>query len=162
MKRLAGMQPYFFPYIGYWQLINAVDIFVLFDEAQYIKQGWVNRNRILRPEGGWQYIRVPIKKHSMTESIKNVQIHQDGKWKELIIRQLAHYKKKAKYFNDTNDFVKDAIFSNTDQSIGAINCNITKKLCAYLGVEDQNSYLIRAQFRLLRYQCPGRLGASTF
>ena len=47
MKSLAIMQPYFFPYIGYWQMINAVDRFVIYDDVNYIKGGWVNRNRIL-------------------------------------------------------------------------------------------------------------------
>ena len=51
LKRLASMQPYFFPYLGYWQLIAAVDCFELFDNAQYIDRGWVNRNRILKPGG---------------------------------------------------------------------------------------------------------------
>ena len=70
--KIAIMQPYFFPYIGYWKLIHAVDRFVTFDDAQYIRHGWVNRNRILKPGGGWQYIVVPLTKHSLTESIKNV------------------------------------------------------------------------------------------
>ena len=48
------MQPYFFPYIGYWQLIHAVDCFVLFDDVQYVRHGWINRNRILKPGDGWQ------------------------------------------------------------------------------------------------------------
>jgi hypothetical protein len=121
MKRLAGMQPYFFPYIGYWQLINAVDCFVLFDDAQYMKGGWVNRNRILKPGGGWQYISVPLKKHAMTE----------------IIKQLAQYKKKAPYFDETNQIVKDILFSNNEQSIGAINCIAIKKLCTYLDIKKE-------------------------
>ncbi len=45
--KLAIMQPYFFPYIGYWQLIHAVDRFVIYDDVNYIKGGWINRNRIL-------------------------------------------------------------------------------------------------------------------
>lgn len=50
-KRVAVMQPYLFPYIGYFQLIHAVDCFVLFDDVNYIVRGWVNRNRILAGEG---------------------------------------------------------------------------------------------------------------
>ncbi|MCK4814823.1 WbqC family protein, partial [bacterium] len=45
--KLAIMQPYFMPYIGYFQLINAVDKFVFLDDVTFIKQGWINRNRIL-------------------------------------------------------------------------------------------------------------------
>ena len=135
--KLAIMQPYFFPYIGYWQLIHAVDRFVLFDDAQYMRHGWVNRNRILKPGGGWQYILVPLKKHDMTESIKNVQAHPDKKWKELIIGQLAHYKKKARYFDETNEMVSEILFSNNEQSIAAINFATIKKLCAYLDIKKE-------------------------
>ena len=44
------MQPYLFPYIGYWQLINAVDIFVIYDDVNFIKQGYINRNNILQKQ----------------------------------------------------------------------------------------------------------------
>ncbi|MEQ1743124.1 MAG: WbqC family protein [Candidatus Nitrotoga sp.] len=135
--KLAIMQPYFFPYMGYWQLINAVDRFVLFDDAQYMRHGWVNRNRILKPGGGWQYILVPLKKHDMTESIKNVQAHPEKKWEELIIGQLAHYKKKARYFDETNEMVREILFSNNEQSISAINFATIKKLCAYLDIKKE-------------------------
>ena len=67
--KLAIMQPYFFPYIGYFQLISAVNKWVIFDNAQYIRHGWVNRNRILSPdlEQEWQYIGVPLQKHDQED-----------------------------------------------------------------------------------------------
>ncbi|MGH8372229.1 MAG: WbqC family protein [Gammaproteobacteria bacterium] len=131
----AIMQPYFFPYIGYWQLIHAVDCFVLFDDAQYMRHGWVNRNRILKPGGGWQYIVVPLKKHDMKDPIKNVNTHPDNKWKELLIRQLAHYKRKAQYFDETNEMVRDALLSDTHQSIATVNAAIIKNVCAHLDIK---------------------------
>lgn len=131
------MQPYFFPYIGYWQLIHAADRFVLFDDAQYMRHGWVNRNRILKPGGGWQYILVPLKKHEVTETIRNVEAHPDKDWKELIIAQLAHYKKKARYFDETNELVRKILFGNNEKSIAAINFAIINKLCAYLDIEKE-------------------------
>ncbi len=135
--RLAVMQPYFFPYIGYWQLIHAADCFVLFDDAQYMRHGWINRNRILKPGGGWQYIIVPLGKHSMTESIKNVRAHPDQRWKELIIAQLAHYKKRAQFFVETNDIVRNILFGNADRSIVAINLSAIKQLCTHLGITSE-------------------------
>ena len=63
MKKLAIMQPYFFPYIGYFQLINSVDEFVIYDNIQYTKKGWINRNRILS-EGKDKLISVSLKKDS--------------------------------------------------------------------------------------------------
>ena len=137
IKRMACMQPYFFPYIGYWQLINSVDCFVLFDEAQYMKQGWVNRNRILKPNGGWQHIIVPLKKHAMTESIKNVEVCPDKNWKELIVRQLAHYKKKARYFDETIEIINEILFENNEKNISSINYTAIKKLCKYLDIKTR-------------------------
>ena len=61
--KLAIMQPYFMPYIGYFQLINSVDKFIIYDNIQYTKKGWINRNRIL-VNGKDQLITLPIKKDS--------------------------------------------------------------------------------------------------
>lgn len=61
--KLAIMQPYFFPYIGYFQLINAVDEFVIYDNIQFTKKGWINRNRILVNQKD-EYISLPLKKDS--------------------------------------------------------------------------------------------------
>jgi len=133
--KLAIMQPYFFPYIGYWQLIHAVDCFVLFDDVQYIRHGWINRNRVLKPDGGWQYILVPLKKHDGRELIKNVLIHPDKKWKDLILAQLTHYKKKARYFAETYQLVEDALSSTNEQGIAALNCSIVKILCSALDLK---------------------------
>jgi len=153
--KLAIMQPYFFPYIGYWQLIHAADCFVLFDDIQYMRHGWVNRNRILKPGGGWQYILVPLKKHDMTESIKNVQAHPDKEWKELIIGQLAHYKKKARYFDETYKLVRDTLYSNNEQSIAAINFVIIKNVCAYLDIKKE---IIQSSKQSLDYADVGGAG----
>jgi hypothetical protein len=153
--RVAIMQPYFFPYIGYWQLIHAADRFVLFDDAQYMRHGWVNRNRILKPGGGWQYILVPLKKHEVTEPIRNVEAHPDKNWKELIIAQLAHYKKKARYFGETSELVREILFGNDEQGIAAIDFAIINKLCAYLGIDRE---IIRSSEQDFDYSDVGDAG----
>jgi hypothetical protein len=102
-----------------------------------MRHGWVNRNRILKPGGGWQYILVPLKKHSLRESIKNVKAHPEKRWKESIIAQLAHYKKKARYFEETNELVKEIFHGNEEQGIAAINCFIIKRVCAYLDIDKE-------------------------
>ena len=135
--KLAIMQPYFFPYIGYWQLIHAADKFVLFDDAQYMRHGWVNRNRILKPSGGWQYITVPLKKHSVTELIKNVQVQPLVEWSKLIIRQIAHYKKKARYFDETNELMKNILQNQVGLSIAEINFCSIKKICEHLDINKE-------------------------
>jgi hypothetical protein len=134
MKRMAGMQPYFFPYLGYWQLIAAVDCFVLFDEAQYIKQGWVNRNRILKPGGGWQYIVVPVAKHPREAAIRDVRIADDPRWRQRIFNQLAHYRKRAPHFNETMELVHALLPDDDDPTIGALNVRIVRQLCDALSL----------------------------
>lgn len=135
--KIAIMQPYFFPYIGYWQLISAVDCFVLFDDAQYMRHGWVNRNRILKPNGGWQYVLVPLKKHALTESIKNVCVHPEKQWRELILAQLTHYKKKAPYFLMVNELMHSILFECNEDTIALLNFSIIKKMCEVLAIDTK-------------------------
>ena len=58
--RLAIMQPYFLPYIGYWQLMGAVDAFVVYDRIKYTKKGWINRNRLLQNGAGAMTFSLPL------------------------------------------------------------------------------------------------------
>jgi len=71
--RLAIMQPYFFPYIGYFQLINAVDIFVFYDDVNYIKGGWINRNKILINNQG-AFFTLTLKDASPNKLINEIEI----------------------------------------------------------------------------------------
>ena len=72
---LGIMQAYFFPYLGYFDLINCSDKWIVFDTVQYIRHGWVNRNRILHPTEGWQYIIVPIRKSKREAVLSSVEIN---------------------------------------------------------------------------------------
>ncbi|MBT8042907.1 MAG: WbqC family protein [Kiritimatiellales bacterium] len=94
--KLAIMQPYFFPYIGYFSLLEYADEFILFDTAQYDRKGWMNRNRVLKPTDGWQYIRAGVVKPAFRATIKDVQVAQDD-WQHVLFRQLEHYKTAPYY-----------------------------------------------------------------
>lgn len=108
--RLGIMQPYFFPYIGYFQLMNAVDQWIVFDTPQYIRHGWVNRNRVLsHGENGWKYITVPIQKCSRNTPIHSVKIG-DRDWQTELSRSFDYYAaRKAPYLEQTVAFVERAI-----------------------------------------------------
>ena len=73
MHTLALMQPYFLPYLGYWQLLAAADQFVLYDEVNYIKGGWINRNRILI-NGQPSWLTVPLAHASPYQAIHALQL----------------------------------------------------------------------------------------
>ena len=69
--KLGIMQPYFMPYLGYFQLMHAVDQWVVFDTPQYIRRGWVNHNRVLtRGKDEWKYIGIPVAKANRNTPIK--------------------------------------------------------------------------------------------
>ncbi|PIE96000.1 glycine transferase [Bacillus fungorum] len=142
MMKLGIMQPYFFPYIGYFQLIQHVDHWVVFDDIQFIRHGWINRNRILHPTEGWQYIIVPLEKHSHKGLIKNIKINNMTNWKSKIINQLVHYKKKAPYYTYCMEIVENALSINTN-NITELNIHILKTICDYL--EISFSYQISSQ-----------------
>jgi hypothetical protein len=131
--KLGIMQPYFFPYLGYFSLIKQIDTFILFDTVQFIRHGWIDRNRILKPSEGWQYIHIPLLKHSRDSLIKNIAVNNDQDWGEMIISQLQHYKKIAPFFNETIRLLKNAFlrkYSNiTNQNHALLNA-----VCDYLGI----------------------------
>lgn len=77
--KIAVMQPYFFPYMGYFELMKEVDIFVLFSEVQYIRRGWVNRNRIKSRHKEFQFLTVPVEHTNRESPIDSIAIHE-GNW----------------------------------------------------------------------------------
>lgn len=129
--KIAIMQPYFFPYLGYISLIKNTDKFIFFDVVQFIRHGWIERNRILKPDGGWQYISVPLEKHALETKISEIRINNSENWRERILAQLVHYKKKANFYYKTIDVVKRGLDIETD-NIVKLNANILSCIFEYL------------------------------
>jgi len=127
------MQPYFFPYLGYYSLIKKSDQFILFDTVQFIRRGWIERNRILKPAEGWQYVAVPLVKKELSTIICDMEIRNNEDWREKLILQLAHYKKRAPFYRETLSVIQDAINMDTN-SIVKLNENILKKTCEYFNI----------------------------
>lgn len=152
--KVGIMQPYFFPYIGYFQLINYVDKWIFFDDVQYIRRGWMNRNRILHPKEGWQYIVVPLKKHRRCDLIKDIQINSNQNWKEKLLGQLSHYKKKAPYYNETINIIKRAIDLDTE-NITELNAHIIKTICEYLDINFKYEISSKCKFDYSKVNEPG-------
>lgn len=134
--KLGVMQPYFLPYIGYWQLIHAVDVFILADDVQYIKKGWINRNRFLQQGGGWHYVILPLQKYSMHELIKNIKLHSSINLYALLLHGLEQYrfKKRAPYFAETVEFLKDILAEIHTRDLAIINAILINKICQYLDI----------------------------
>ena len=145
--KLGSMQPYFFPYLGYFDVINCVDRWIVFDIAQDIRRGWVHRNRILHPIQGWQYLIVPRRKHSRETMIKDVQIADEQDWSQRIIGQLQHYRKIAPYFQETMELV-EACLTGKHLSLSRLNTSSLCKVCAYLGIKFDYSIFSERSWEL--------------
>ena len=131
--KLGIMQPYFMPYIGYFQLIKHTDRFILFDPVQFIRHGWIERNRILRPVEGWQYLSIPLIKQSRDALIKDTCINDNTNWRDKNMRQLEHYKKRSPYYNEAKTLIEE-IFAYTNPSITHFNAHALKLICDYLNI----------------------------
>jgi hypothetical protein len=131
--RLAIMQPYFFPYLGYYSLLDYVDKFILLDSVQYRRKSWMNRNRILKPKSGWQYINVGAVKPDFGESIAVIKLSSDLSWKKKVLAQLAHYKKIAPYYFETMDLVESVLFSDI-KYLSDLNKKTIEVVAGYVGI----------------------------
>lgn len=131
---LGIMQPYFFPYLGYFQLIASVERGVIFDTAQYCRKSWMNRNRILDSKGGWQYISVPTST-TMGTSIQATTVIDHDAALRRILGQLDHYRGKAPFHRLVCDLVIKAFEAVKGDSISELNTQSLVVTCNYLGLE---------------------------
>ena len=132
--KVAIMQPYFMPYLGYFALIKHVDLFILFDTPQFIRHGWIERNRVLSLTQEPFYIKVPLKKHPRSTPINHIQIDNRLQWKEKILSQLLHYKKKAPNYNPVHSILDD-IFKSDTEKIAELNYLTLRLICDYLDIK---------------------------
>jgi hypothetical protein len=164
---LAIMQPYLFPYLGYYQLIHAVDTFVVSDDVTFIKGGWINRNRALI-NGEPAYFTVPLKKAPSTTLIKDMQIDDDGQagWRRRQLRTLVNFYRRASQF-DTVFPVVESVFNEPTTSMTAMARASLSRVADYLRIDTRFSDSItydnadlRAQDRVI--DTCRREGASTY
>lgn len=129
------MQPYLFPYIGYFQLIHAVDLFVIFDDVNYIKKGWINRNRILL-NGKDHLFTLPIVDSSQNKLINEVDIFNGEINKNNILSKVRHAYSKASEFKNVFDLIADIILYPENNLCHYIANSITQT-CKYLGLNRE-------------------------
>ncbi|MEQ1587147.1 MAG: WbqC family protein [Cyclobacteriaceae bacterium] len=134
--KLAIMQPYFLPYIGYFQLIDMVDKFVIYDNIQFTKKGWINRNRIL-VNGSDEFITIPLKKDSDYVDIdKRHMAETFEEDKQKILRRIKEAYRKAPYFEKVFPFTED-IFNNNTRNLFYFVFNSVKRICEYMEINTE-------------------------
>lgn len=133
--KVGIMQPYFFPYIGYFQLINAVDKFIIYDDVNYINRGWINRNNILVNDAA-HLIQVPLVGSSQNKLINEIEIVQDAKWKKKLLKTIHQSYVKAPFLNPIYTIVESVLNEET-RSISALNLAAIKGICDYIGIKTE-------------------------
>lgn len=130
--KLAIMQPYFMPYIGYWQMINAVDEYVIYDDVNFIKGGWINRNRIVN-NGKVQFFNIQLQGASPNKLINEVQLSNNKNVIEKNLRILEASYSQAPYFNEVYAMLKEIFYCNEDSLVNFLEISI-RRICEYLKI----------------------------
>lgn len=133
---VASNQPYLFPYIGYWQLINLSDTFVISDSMQYIKKGYVNRNYILLNKERHRFTMEVLGVHG-TSLINEVSVGNNAR---KIISTIKHAYKSAPYFNDAFPII-ETILQNKEKNLARYLGNSIEELANYLDMNTKFIYL---------------------
>lgn len=109
MIKIAIMQPYFLPYIGYFQLMGAVDRFVLYDDVAFITRGWINRNRLLIQGAPWRFT-LPLANASQNLTIREIRVADSIlNWRRDFFKTLHHAYGKAPYYTETLELIQECL-----------------------------------------------------
>jgi len=129
------MQPYLFPYIGYFQLINAVDKYILYDELTFIKDAWINRNRLLnKGQNKADYFTIPLESKSSNKKINQIKISDQFDWKRKFLNKVYLNYKRAPYFDEVYYFIETMISSEVDY-ISDFNKKSIIRICDFLDID---------------------------
>jgi WbqC-like protein family len=132
--RLAIMQPYFFPYIGYFQLIAAVDLFIVYDNIKYTKKGWINRNRMLQ-NGKDVMFSLPLKSDSDNLDVCERELAADFN-RDKLLNQFNGAYRRAPYFTQTFPLVEQ-IVRYEDKNLFRFLHHSIVRTCEHLGITTE-------------------------
>lgn len=132
--KLAIMQPYFLPYIGYFQLINAVDLFIVYDNIKYTKKGWINRNRLLK-NGKDAIFSLPLKRDSDFLDVRDRELSGDFKRAKLL-NQIKGAYRGAPYFEQTFALI-ECIVHYEDNNLFRFLHNSIVKTCKHMEISTE-------------------------
>jgi hypothetical protein len=134
-NKIGIMQPYFFPYTGHFSLIAQTDQWVIFDETQFTPKSWMNRNRVLHPNSGWNWIVAPLANSSIHIKIKDAQVLNIEQARISTLGKLTHYRKKAPFYKKVIEIVEDCFaLTANEKSLVQLNTRSLKNVCNYLEI----------------------------
>ena len=135
--KVAVMQPYFMPYIGYFQMIKSVDTFIFYDDVNFIKQGWINRNRILLNNKDFLFT-IPLHNATSFSLIKDTLLNEKFYpiWKVKFLQSIAQNYKKAPHFEVVYSLISTVLNTNC-QSISELAIESVKMVSGYLNLNTE-------------------------
>ena len=132
-KKIAVMQSNYIPWKGYFDMINSVDEFVFYDDVQYTKKDWRNRNKI-KTAAGLLWLTIPVLvKNKFDQRIMDVRVNGSD-WKKKHLKSILFNYKKAAYFDELHDFLIDLYETADSPFLNEINYSFLGKICDYLGI----------------------------
>ena len=135
--KVAVMQPYFFPYLGYFSLIHSSEHFVFFDDVQFRKKSWMTRNRLLDISKSQPfYIRPEISHAPYQCNMMEVELNQSGEWQSKLLSQIEFYKNFPNY-SEIRELLVDIL--DNSKYLCDFNIKSTIKIAEYLGIETKFS-----------------------
>jgi len=131
--RIGIMQPYFFPYLGHFALIAHTESWVVFDITQYTPKTWMNRNRVLHPNGGPNWVSVPLTNSSISISSAQARVADVPGTARSVLGKLSHYRRRAPHYEAVVELVEQAFaLPPGDDSLVHLNVASLRAVCAYL------------------------------
>ena len=135
---VAIMQPYFFPYLGFFQLVQAVDDFVFYDDVMFIKKGWINRNQILMQNNPFLFT-IPLIKQSQNKTIRETSVAYGIDFPAKFLTQISAAYKKAPYFSAVLQLIEE-VLQDQPESMAELAIRSVEKTWTYLGLEKRFHY----------------------
>ena len=129
------MQPYFFPYLGYFQLLAHVDVFVVHDDTQYVKQSWINRNRILE-RGAAAYLTLPVAGGSHRQLICEKRLHDPRRHERKLLERIRRAYHAAPHLDPVSAFL-EPLFPGDDETVASFNIRALRALQELLGLSTR-------------------------
>jgi hypothetical protein len=145
MRKVAIMQPYFLPYMGYFQLTQSVDCFVFLDDVNYIKKGWVNRNQIL-VNGAAHLFTIPLQGASQNKKINELSLSQFNDWKNAFLKNIVFNYKKSPFFSSFYPVLEE-LLSTEFETIAALNKASIISILHYLQLRHSHLIDSSAQYK---------------
>jgi hypothetical protein len=142
--RIGIMQPYYYPYLGYFQLISAVDVWVNMDHVAFMKRSYMTRNSL--KEGA--AITLPVKKGSQNQNSRSIEVDLSSNLIRKFFSSIQHLYGKSENYDELLDLITPA-YTTHNKSVAELNFDLISRICAYL---DMETTLVPSSIGMTEYQ----------